>query len=603
MKKLILGMTLGLLLVGGGTASAMPKYEPYCLFSACGGVSEDGKRAIFTFDEPLDMLYPGSGPDMVYERSGGQTRALVKFLDGKRRPVRLISVSEDARVAVVQTRAPLTREDGDGFSEDYYAIEAGRPRLLTWDPADPASRNSKDTSTQFEALSRDGKTVYLKKYTGAKPFPCLETWARTEDSMTKLPIPCQGSHIVGLSGDGSIFTSEDHLETTYRTQANVRTRLFDFDSHSWSQCGRYSEFGDASADGNTTLFSSDFRITPDDVDGLDDIYIRRPDGSYELLTQTSGPAERPDCAVRPEIKALGLSGDGSRALYATTEAVSPLDRDSSTDVYLHVPGREPQLVTTGPADDHAEVRNPALGDAVAGWATLAWRIDASDDLSVIAFDSTERLVPEDTDDSVDVYLWHDGETELVSTGPNADGAEVDAKLLSISNDGSRVAFSTMESLVPVDMDDRMDIYSRTTGQIGRATDEGTGDGAVTPASLTATASAKRKRRTTLVSAESIAPRMKLVGKPRVSGRRAWVRLRCPRTEQTGPCRGTVRFTLKGRKGSRGKGRFRIKAGKTGRVKVKLSRRSANSRTRATLRIKAWDRLGNTWKANRRISLR
>jgi hypothetical protein len=575
---------------GASTAGAVPRYEPYCPFSACGAVSDDGKRAIFTFDEPLDHFYPGSGPDTIYERSGGRTRALIDFPEGGERPIRLVTVSVDARVAIVQTRSPLTRDDADGFGDDYFAIEDGVPRLLSWLPGVPDSRTSLALDMHYEWLSEDGRTVYFRARNGDNSWQCQDRWARTAETMVKLPIPCGGSRIIGLAADGSLFTSEDWSETAFRTRGDERDQLYDFD-HSIGQtgCVRHSYFGDASADGETTLFDSDFRLVPEDQDAYSDIYRGNPDGSFDLLTLSEGPAVR-ECTDRREVRALALSPDGSRALFATQDRLSPEDLDGATDVYLHTPGKDPRLVTTGPSDQSPEIRNPTTTEMV-GSTIPSWRVDVSDDLEAVAFDSRQRLVPEDRDSAIDVYLWRDGTTELISTGPTATGGNIDAKLYGVSNDGNRVAFSTMESLVPTDMDDRMDIYNRFAGSTSRVDED--------EASISV--ARKPKRRTVLISAESIAPRMKVRGPVVINGRRAVVMLLCPRTEETGPCRGNATLRLSQGKASFSS-RFRIKTGRVSRVRFRLDRTYSARSLRASVRGRASDGLGNTGRFARSLSV-
>lgn len=574
---------------GAATAGATPRYEPYCPFSGCGTVSDDGKRAIFTFDEPLDMFYPGSGPDTIYQRSGGQTRALIDFPEGKERPTRLHTVSADARVAIVQTTSPLTRDDADGFGDDYFAIEDGVPRLLSWLPDVPDSKTSPALNMHFERLSDDGRTSYFRARNGT--WQCTDRWAITAETRTKLPIPCEGSRIIGLAENGSLFTSEEWSEMAFRTLGDERTRLYDFYPDYYpdrnpgtgqTRCVRRSQFGDSSADGQTTLFDSSFQLVPEDRDVEGDIYRENPDGSFDLLTDSAGLTEVTECGPRPELRALALTPDGSRALFATQDRLSPEDLDSSTDVYLEVPGAAPSLITTGPNDQSPEIRNPANAETAPGWETTWWRIDASDDLESIAFDSKQRLVPEDRDSSADVYLWRDGATELISTGPTATGRNTEAKLLGISNDGERVAFSTMESLVPTDMDDRMDIYSRTAGATARVDEGGASISSVS----------KPPRRTRLISAESIPPRMKVRGPVEVRDRVAIARLLCPRTEVTGPCRGLAAVRLSRGKIS-GPARFRIKAGRAAKVRFRLDRSYSARSLRAKVKGHASDGLGNT----------
>jgi hypothetical protein len=606
MKKLFPGMILALFLLFAPNAGAMPKYEPYCLFSGCGGLSDDGTRAIFTFDEPLDSI-PGVSPgDQIYERYQGVTKGIVNFPAGKRRGVQLHAVSDDARRAIVQTRSPLAPEDTDGFGDDYFVIDDGQARLLSWDPADPGSAATAKLAYQFKRASDDARTVYFSKYMGGLGSMCLETWARTETAMTQLPLGCNGWRFSGVSRDGSSLYYEDQESAyaenihsaggTFRLRNGQRTLMNGFPANTGTNCTPYSDFGDATADGETMLFTANHPATAEDTDTETDVYIRHADGSYELVTNSPATPGVVGCGGReghePD-KALGLSADGSKALFTTEYPLSPDDHDSSMDGYVFTSGGEAELVTTGPADDGSEVRNPALGDKVAGWHVQAWRMDASDDLSVVAFDSSQRLVSGDTDDSIDVYVRSNGVTSLVSTGDQGGNGSFDAKMLGISNDGSRVAFTTVESLLAVDTDDRMDIYARTLGVTERAGG--------------ATVSARKKKtkrsRTRLVSAESVAPRMKVKGPVRMRGARsAIVRLTCPKHEETGPCRGRVSLAPKSKKGSRGTGRFSVKPGKTAKVRIHLNKKPSGQ-WKARLRIVAADLLGNTDRRSHRIKVR
>jgi hypothetical protein len=69
------------------------------------------------------------------------------------------------------------------------------------------------------------------------------------------------------------------------------------------------------------------------------------------------------------------------------------------------------------------------------------------------FESSARLVPQDTDTATDVYRHAPGGfPELVSTGPSGGNAELPADLAWVSENGFRVIFETAESLVSLDAD-------------------------------------------------------------------------------------------------------------------------------------------------------
>jgi hypothetical protein len=80
---------------------------------------------------------------------------------------------------------------------------------------------------------------------------------------------------------------------------------------------------------------------------------------------------------------------------------------------------------------------------------------SSADGSRVFFTTPEQLVSADTDSSVDIYERFDGNTTIVSTGPNGGNGqfvEPDVSFLAASPDGRRVFFGTAESLVSSDAD-------------------------------------------------------------------------------------------------------------------------------------------------------
>jgi hypothetical protein len=138
-------------------------------------------------------------------------------------------------------------------------------------------------------------------------------------------------------------------------------------------------------------------------------------------------------------------------------------------------GNETHLVSTG----------PAAGTGAYAHADFT-PFEISRDGSHVFFNTAERLVPEDTDDVVDVYERFAGETRLVSTGPTGGNGPQPATLgffgHAVSEDGSRAFFVTHESLVAEDRDNVGDVYMRSgetttlisTGPTDPVTDESSG---------------------------------------------------------------------------------------------------------------------------------
>ena len=95
----------------------------------------------------------------------------------------------------------------------------------------------------------------------------------------------------------------------------------------------------------------------------------------------------------------------------------------------------------------------------------------SRDGGLVAFVSAARLVPEDTNDVVDVYLRNvrDGRTTLISRGPDGKSGDGASYSPSLSTDGRYIAFASVATtLTPGDANGDSDIYihDRATGTTG-----------------------------------------------------------------------------------------------------------------------------------------
>jgi hypothetical protein len=78
----------------------------------------------------------------------------------------------------------------------------------------------------------------------------------------------------------------------------------------------------------------------------------------------------------------------------------------------------------------------------------------SADGSRVFFETSERLVSGDSNGVLDVYVWEDGQVDLISTGRGSEASE----LIDMSASGDDVFFTTRERLSVMDCDDQMDVY-------------------------------------------------------------------------------------------------------------------------------------------------
>lgn len=606
MRRGVIAVALFVVLAFPAGTGAAQGYRAECQTAFCGGVSEDGSRAVFPFYEELTE---GAERAQVYERVGGVTRALVPYPADPPKPtyVGLVGLSADARHAFVSTNLALVPADLDGGGTDIYDIFGGVPSLLSTGPLDTQAEpgfGPMSLPMFFRGASADGTRVFMESlFEGLVPEDtdrCVDVYERVAGQTrlistgptATLSFPegtCDMASYDGLSSDGShvFFKTGDHLiaedeggTDIYQRVGDELTVLTTYSERIERNCVDLPWFGDASADGRTVLFATNMPISPQDTDSTYDVYKRLPDGSYSLVSRGTEGGIGP-CGFDGD-KPVALSADGGTAIFVTLASLSPEDRDSSADLYSTDEEGTMSLVTTGPAD-------ASLDEQV--FVPPAWPADVSDDASHVAFETRQPLVAGDEDGAVDIYLRANGRTELVSTGPLDGNADIAADLLSISGDGQTIAFATREPLTDEDTDRKMDFYLRRPGQLSR------------PGS--ASTSAKRtKRRTVLISAESIPPRMQIARHAKLLGSgKVAIRLACPKAEKSGPCRGKVKLATSKHGKPLGAASSQIAPGKRKRILISL-RRSPRMGVSSYLfaRVRGIDRLGNSATAVRRVTL-
>jgi Tol biopolymer transport system component len=197
-----------------------------------------------------------------------------------------------------------------------------------------------------------------------------------------------------------------------------------------------------SADGTHAYFSSEENLvaTDTDVDTVD-AYERTPAGTLVHLSDNKMGADFDDVSAYVQ----GVTPDGRHVYFATPEPLLASDTDASPDVYDFGPTGLVH-VTDGPAPD------------AAGFA--ADFVRASDDGSRVYFQTREKLLPADTDDATDVYVRTATGVAMLTDDPTGPDADMPARFLDVTPDGSRVLFETRESLAATDTDANTDIYER-----------------------------------------------------------------------------------------------------------------------------------------------
>lgn len=551
-----------------------------CRTALCATLSTDGSRVVFP--RPGELI-AGAGDRQVYEWREGQLKALLPSGFPPDQWVQLDGVSADAAHVFLTTRAALSPADIDGSGLDIYDLQNGTATLASTGPLDrPGAPGELPI---FQGASPDGSRIFfqdMRALTTEDLDSCPSLYERAA-GQTRIVAPnpkpprhpvCEWARFGGVSGDGSrlFFVSgvglqagDEGEDDIYQQVGPTLTRLTTYPQPRWNCVARPS-FVASSADGNTILFSTNTPVVPEDTNGNDDLYKRRPDGSFALVSK--GTPAGQNCVPSMAVRGVALAADGGRTIFETTAALSPADLDAAADLYAADESGAFELLSTGPTDPHVAEPTTVSPD----WVALA-----SADARTVAFETRQRLLAADRDDSLDVYARVGGITSLLSAGPAARSGSRSpwAELAGISADGSTVVFATREGLVAGDTNGERDFYLRRL------------DAA----------------RPVLLSAERMAPKMRVApGAVRLRLARVAVRLGCPETESNGPCRGTLRLAAGRSGGPLGKSSFSIAVGKRQRIVVRLRKALPPTRRSLLASARGADALGNAALVTRKVRL-
>lgn len=588
-------------------------------------------RVWFLTDELLteDALGDGSprhGVLQVFLRDGNST-TLMKGPDGKPIPygerhrysALVNGVSADGEHVYFSTEASLTPDDRDvpftsDSSVDGYELSDGKYTLVTTGPldestpdpfgccgasiawaSDDGSRVFFVTNDRMTADDLDGSRDIYERFEGETRLASTGPDVVPPDPNYSERAP--DAEFLGASTDGATV-----YFATYQQLTADDTEKWTSDIYSWrdgvtrriTHTVRYPEGPGqpfesfwpmnfiGSSDNGSIFYLAHSPQTPDDTDAFGDLYRAGPNGVTERLTAGLPPIPGAN-AVQRFLRPDAVSRDGRRLFFSTTRALVPGDSDDMLDIYL-------LFTETGRLDliSIGGSRNPPEDAEL----TLS---GISRDGGRAYFSTWESLTTEDIDDTVDVYEWVDGRVRLATPGGN--GRQVGSFFQSISPNGRYVVFETFEDLMPGDGDAKRDLY---LVDMGAATQAGASASAARPGKRRR----HRHRRLRLVSAESIPPRMRIARRGRFDNSTARLRLRCPRAETSGPCRGRAKLVNPRTGKILAGGRFKIKAGR--RVRVALAGKAlprGRRSLKALARVRGADLLGNAAVMKKKVVLR
>jgi len=240
----------------------------------------------------------------------------------------------------------------------------------------------------------------------------------------------------------------------------------------------------ATPDLSEIVVSANAALDPGDVNNRTDVYMRKPDGSFEWISRGSRQVDQAESAPAEYV---GMSADGRRVFFRAAEQLEPAATGLASGEVLYERDRDSGVTRVVDVDDGGQLIGKE--GAVFGGAPLhpntGLQITAQ---NAISRDGLRQFfsspTPKESDgtesddtEPVGLYLREGGKTIKVSKPQGVDSAAEDANYEGAAADGSRVFFSTAQQLTQDDTNDGEDLYEYDveTGHLKRVTAGESGD--------------------------------------------------------------------------------------------------------------------------------
>jgi hypothetical protein len=410
--------------------------------------------------------------------------------------------SEDFNHVVYTSKVQQTPDALAGNFDKVFDWHAGALDLVSKDTSDnPFATSSAVLQPALNSVSASGDRIFFQN--PGSPGSCLgncELYLREDDSITYDVSESECTVSCGSSAPDSFRWA---TPTGDRVLLSSSAKLTDEDtSATGGDLYLWSKGPDPAHEANLTLLSKDSEAadgTAADVQGVlgmsddgDTVYFvasgqivsGAPTAAGPKLYRWQSNGGSPILDYLATLASVGAEGESDLLNWAAsfegeTRPPSRLVAAEGKYLLLHT------VIRLDPAADHDSSEDVYRWDQQSGWDCLSCQPPGapsagsstlqslpktgsaccalgnvmSDDGQRVFFTSKDALVPTDTNGKADVYEWHDGAVNLISTGAGT----TDARLLGVSRSGKDVFFTTFERLVGWDVDGNSDIYDARVG--------------------------------------------------------------------------------------------------------------------------------------------
>lgn len=411
-----------------------------------------------------------SGEVGLFRRTAdGEYTLLVSGLTHLDPPLLLANSTDLGHVVVRSERHLLPADASRTSGASIYELVGSALRLVDVGNDGALISNCGSRGVTPNSISRDGRRIFFSAAPGCgesrRVYLRTDGATTTEISAPQCSLPDCGPEadvtFVGATpnGSGAFLVTAQKLTND---DGDSRADLYGYDVASGTLTLVSTSVGGndliptteavhVSADGSHATFGAVEQIGPGET-SAPRLYIT--DGSGQNLVPGAVPS-----------KFLQVSADGRYTVFATPAPVVAGDVDESLDVYRY--DSETATVdrisagSTGENGPFAATIEPyLLGGSFPAYeptdANLPYRV-MSDDGSRVFFTTAEDLLPEDQNDLPDVYEWTVEGLGLVSSGAGDgewkhEGVDAETIFGTTTPDGRSVLFLTGDTLLPRDRD-------------------------------------------------------------------------------------------------------------------------------------------------------
>jgi hypothetical protein len=421
--------------------------DPHCDITLAGGskfhaISSDGSEIFFTGNvnpaegKACDLLgspggHPNNPAELYVRINGSKTLEISKPLSesctevpcpgAKERATAVFQgASENGARVFFTTSQSLVNGDKDTANDLYMAVIENEAVKELVQVSHDSSAGETASVEGVVRISPDGSHVYFvargmlagQNSEGSSPAPGadnLYVYDTANDQTTFVAALCSGPSASGASTDTRCGANLNSLDARHSPGAVNDSVLWGTeDAGSEAQVNGCQPAEASCEAGRFLVFSTYAQLTPDDVDTARDV--------YEYDAQTGR-------LVRVSVGEGGHDDNGNR---------------DGVD---------------------ASIAQPEFNTAAVGPQYQMNTRAVSDDGSTIVFTTSEPLSASAVNNRPDIYVWHDGQVGLISSGLSPEPGEAPV----ISPSGHDIFFRTAESLVPQDTDGLGDIYDARIG--------------------------------------------------------------------------------------------------------------------------------------------